>query len=133
MGPRLAVLISAGTLALSFGLPAGAAEKASISFPSQQAAKAAQPVVIQGQRNILEMVSEQLDLSDGQKVELKNLLRTEQEQVTALHQDLNSTDAQKSATFHQIRQQTKSSFVAVLTPEQRRELNRIMGDSSNKF
>lgn len=127
MGPRLAVLISAGALALSSSLPARAAEKASISYPSQPASKAAQPAVIQGQLNILEMVAEQLDLSAGQKIELQNLLRAEQEQVAALHQDLDSTDAQKSARFHQIRQQTKNSFVAVLTGEQRREFNRIMG------
>lgn len=127
MGPRLAVLISAGALALSSSLPARAAEKASISYPSQPASKAAQPTGIQGQRNVLEMVAEQLDLSAGQKIELQNLLRAEQEQVAALHQDLDSTDAQKSARFHQIRQQTKNSFVAVLTGEQRREFNRIMG------
>ena len=127
MGPRLAILFSAGALALASGLPARAAEKASISYPSQPATKAAQPAVMQGQRNILEMVAVQLDLSDGQKVELQSLLQKEQEQVTALHQDLKSTDAQKSARFHHIRQQTKSSFVAILTPEQRREFDRIMG------
>ena len=125
MGPTLAILLSAGALTLASGLPADAAEKASISY-SNQPAKAAQSVVIQGQRNVLEMVAEQLDLSDGQKIELQSLLQKEQEQVAALHQDLNSTDAQKSARFHQIRQQTKSSFIAVLTPEQRREFNRIM-------
>ena len=126
MGPRLAILFFAGALALMSGLPARAAEKASISYPSQPATKAAQPAAIQGQRNVLEMVAEQLDLSDGQKIELQGLLQKEQEQVAALHQDLNSTDAQKSARCHQIRQQTKSSFIAVLTPEQRREFNRIM-------
>lgn len=47
------------------------------------------------------MVAEQLDLSDGQKLELQNLLQAEQEQVAALHQDLNSTDAQKSARLDQ--------------------------------
>ncbi len=127
MGPRLAVLISAAALALAPGLPPRAAEKASISYPSQPASKAAQPMVIQGQRNVLEMVAEQLDLSGGQKLELQNLLQAEQEQVAALHQDLDSTDAQKSARFRQIRQQTKDRFVAGLTPEQRREFNRIMG------
>ena len=127
MGPRLAILISAGSLALSSSLPARAAEKASISYPSQPARKAAQPAVIQGQLNILEMVAEQLDLSAGQKIELQNLLRAEQEQVTALHQDLDSTDAQKSARFQQIRRQTKNSFVAGLTADQRREFIRIMG------
>src|SRR5579884_4402661 len=127
MGPRLAVLFSAGALALVSGMPARAAEKASISYPSQPASKAAQPAVIQGQRNILEMVAEQLDLSNGQKIDLQNLLEKEQEQVAALHQDLKATDAQKSASFRRIRQQTKDSFVAVLTPEQRREFNRIMG------
>ena len=127
MGPRLAILISAGALALLFGLPARAAEKASISYPSQPASKVAQPTGIQGQRSVLEMVAEQLDLSDGQKLELQNLLQAEQEQVAALHQDLDSTDAQKSARFRQIRQQTKDRFVAGLTPEQRREFNRIMG------
>lgn len=127
MGPRLAVLVAAGALALASGLPARAAEKASISYPSQPATKAARPAVIQGQRNVLEMVAEQLDLSDGQKIELQNLLQKEQEQVAALHQDLNSTDAQKSARYRQIRQKTKDSFVAVLTSEQRREFSRIMG------
>ena len=127
MGPRLAILFSAGALALTSGLPARAAEKASISYPSQPATKAAQPPVIQGQRNVPEMVAEQLDLSDVQKIELQSLLQKEQEQVAALHQDLNSTDAQKSAKFREIRRQTKSSFVAVLTADQRREFNRIMG------
>jgi Spy/CpxP family protein refolding chaperone len=73
------------------------------------------------------MVAEQLNLSDGQKLQLQNLLQAEQEQVTELHQDLKASDAQKSAKFRRIRQQTKGSFVAVLTPEQRREFNRIMG------
>ena len=125
MGPRLAILFSAGALALSSGLPARAAEKASISYPHQPTSNA--PAAIQGQRNVLEMVAEQLDLSDEQKLKLQNLLQTDQKRVAALHQDLNSTDAQKSAMFRQIRQQTKDSFVGVLTPEQRREFNRIMG------
>ena len=127
MGPRLAILFSAGALALVSGLPAHAAEKASISYPSQPAAKAGQPAVIQGERNVLEMVAEQLDLSDGQKFELQSLLQKEHDRVAALHQDLNSSDAQKSARFREIRRQTKNSFVAVLTADQRREFNRIMG------
>src|SRR5690349_2058565 len=127
MGPRLAVLISAGALALASGLPARAAERASISYPSQPASKAAQPAVIQGQRNVLEMIAEQLDLSNGQKLELQNLLQAEQEQVAALHQDLKSSDAQKRARYREIRQQTRDNFVAALTPEQRREFSRIMG------
>jgi|SRR5689334_23043284 len=127
MGPRLAILFSAGALALASGLPARAAEKVSLSYPNQPATKAAQPVVIQGQRNVLEIVAEQLDLSDAQKIELQSLLEKQQEQVAALHQDLNSTDAQKSARFREIRRQTKDRFVAVLTEEQRREFDRIMG------
>ena len=127
MGPRLAILFSAGALALMSGLPGRAAEKASISYPSQQTTKAVQPAVIQGQRNVLEMVAEQLDLSDGQKIDLQSLLQKEQEQVAALHQDLNTTDAQKSVRFREIRRRTKNSFVAVLTADQRREFNRIMG------
>lgn len=127
MGPRLAILFSAGALALISGLPARTAEKASISYPSQSVTKTAQPAVIQGQRNVLEMVAEQLDLSDGQKFELQSLLQQEHKQLTALHQDLNSTDAQKSARFREIRRQTKNSFVAVLTADQRREFDRIMG------
>ena len=127
MGPRLAILFSAGALALASSLPASAAEKASISYPSQPATKATKPAVIQGQRNVLEMVAERLDLSDRQKIELQSLLQKEQEQVAALHQDLNSTDAQKSVRFREIRRQTKNSFVAVLTGEQRREFNRSMG------
>ena len=75
MGPRLAVLISAGALALASGLPARAAEKASISYPSQPASKVAQTTGIQGQRSVLEMVAEQLDLSDGQKLELQTCFR----------------------------------------------------------
>ncbi|HEU5232816.1 MAG TPA: hypothetical protein VFU50_08155 [Terriglobales bacterium] len=127
MGPRLAILFSAGALALMSGLPARAAEKASISYPSQPSTKTGCPAVIQGQRNVLEMVAEQLDLSDGQKFELQSLLQQEHKQLTALHQDLNSTDAQKSARSREIRRQTKNSFVAVLTADQRREFNRIMG------
>jgi hypothetical protein len=73
------------------------------------------------------MVAEQLDLADGQKIELQNLLQEEQEQVAALHQDLNSTDTQKSVRFREIRRQTKDRFIAVLTEEQKREFNRIMG------
>lgn len=135
MGPRLAILISAGALALASGLPARATEKGSILHPSQPAIKSpAQPALIQGQRNILEMVGERLDLSDGQKLELQNLLQAEQEQVTELHRDLKSTDAQKNARYRQITQETKSSFVSVLTAEQRREFNRIMGPATpNKF
>ena len=129
MGPRLAILPSAGALALLSGLPADAAEKASTSYPSQSAVKTsgAQPALIQGQRNVLEMIAEQLDLSDGQNIELQNLLQLEQQRVAALHQDLNSTDAQKNARYRQIRQETKNGFVTVLTVEQRREFNRIMG------
>jgi Spy/CpxP family protein refolding chaperone len=127
MGPRLAILFSAGALALASSLPASAAEKASISYPSKPAAKAVRPAVIQGQRNVLEMVAERLDLSDRQKIELQSLLKNEQEQVAELHQDLKATDAQKSAKYRQIRLETKNSFVAVLTQEQRREFNRIMG------
>ena len=128
MGSRLAFLISVGALAMASALAARAAEKAPISYPNQPAIKSpANPAVVQGQRNVLEMVAEQLDLSDRQTLQLQNLLKAEQEQVTELHHDFKATDAQKSARYRQIRQQTKDSFVAVLTPEQRREFNRIMG------
>lgn len=127
MGPRLAILLSAGAIALLPGLPARAAEKASISYPSQPAVKAAQPTTIQERRSVLEMVAERLNLFDYQKIELKNLLQAQQDQLAALHQDLNSSDAQKSTKFLRIRRQTKDSFVALLTPEQRSEFNRLMG------
>ena len=129
MRPRLAILFSAGALALLPTLPAQAAEKASISYPSEASVKspAGRAAVVQGQRNVLEMVAEQLDLSAVQKGEVEDLLHAEQEQVTALHQDLKSSDAQKSALFRQIRQQTKDRFIAVLTQDQRREFSRIMG------
>jgi hypothetical protein len=72
MGSRLAVLIAVGALALASALPAPAAEKAPISYPNQPAIKSpAKPAVIEGQRNILQMVAEQLNLSDGQKLRAK--------------------------------------------------------------
>ena len=131
MGPRLAILFSIGALALLPSLPVQAAEKGSMAYASvsQPATKSqtTEPTLIQGQRNVLEMVADQLDLSNEQQSELQNLLQRQQEQVAALHEDLTSSDAEKSAKFHQIRQQTKQQFVAVLTRDQKREFNRIMG------
>jgi len=129
MGPKLALLFAAGALTLLPGLSARAAEKAPVSYSTESRLKSlpAQPALIQGKRSVLEMIAEHLDLSGVQKIDLQNLLDEEQKQVAALHQDVKSTDAQKSAKFHEIRQKTKDSFVAVLTPDQRREFNKIMG------
>jgi hypothetical protein len=54
-------------------------------------------------------------------LQLRTLIERQQQMVSALHQSNRLDDQQKQIESEQIRQQTKEQFIAMLTPEQRRQ------------
>jgi hypothetical protein len=130
MKSTIAIMISAGVLAVS---PAMSAQQAQGSFsyastpgqPSAAARIGKQPL-IQGQRDVLELMGDKLELSASQRLQLRSLLDRRQEQVTALHQNVQLSDDGKREEFQQIKRQTREDFLAMLTAPQRREFSRMM-------
>jgi hypothetical protein len=84
------------------------------------------PRTIEGQRDVLELMADNLDLSSQQKSELSALMGRQHELLAAMHQHTDLTDDQKSAQFQQIRRQTKEQFVAMLTQQQKKEFQSMM-------
>jgi Spy/CpxP family protein refolding chaperone len=132
MTSRIAIFVSAAVLALA---PAMRSQQANASPGFDFASSGNQPSVasenlkarsIQGQRDVLELMADKLDLSMQQKSQVEELIGHEHQQLSALHQHLDVSDEQKSADFQQIRRQTKEQFAAILTREQRREFQSLM-------
>lgn len=129
---RIANLIMSGALVLApaiYGQQTGVPQEfafASVPNVPTSTAKTAQPRTIQGQRDVLELVAQNLDLSHQQKYQLETLLGRQHELLVALHQHTEMSDEQKSAQFQEIRRQTKEQFVATLTPTQRRNFESMM-------
>lgn len=131
MKSRIAIMISAGVLAVSPALHAQGAQSGSFSYastPDQHSAtaQAGKQPIIQGQRNVLELMADKLELSATQKLQLHSLLDRQQVQVAALHQDVQLSDDGKREQFQQIKRQTREDFVAMLTAPQKREFSRMM-------
>jgi len=131
MKSRIAIFISAGVLAVAPAMNAQQARSGLFSYasaPSQPsaAAQVGKQPVIQGQRNVLELMADKLELSAAQKLQLHGLLDRQQEQVAALHQDVQLSDDGKREQFQQIKRQTREEFVAMLTAPQKREFSRMM-------
>jgi len=126
---RIAILFSAGALALAPAMVAQGGPGKAFAFASQtvQATQARQQRP--GQRHILELMADRLDFSDQQKLQLNSLLERQQQMISALHQNTHLDDQQKQTQSQQIRQQTKEQFVAMLTPEQRRQFGWMLRES----
>jgi hypothetical protein len=131
MKSRIAIMISAGVLAISPAMHAQQAQSGSFSYTSapgraSAAAQVGKQATIQGQRNILELMADHLELSSSQKLQLRSLLDHQQEQVSALHQDIQLSDDGKREQFQEIKRQTREDFLAMLTAPQKREFSRMM-------
>src|SRR6185312_6258239 len=131
MKSRIAIFISAGVMAVSHAMNAQQARSGSFSYASapgqpSAAAQVGKQPAIQGQRNVLELMADKLELSAAQKLQLHGLLDRQQEQVAALHQDVQLSDDGKREQFQQIKRQTREEFVAMLTAPQKREFSRMM-------
>jgi len=125
---RIAILFSAGALALAPAMVAQGGPGKAFAFASQTA-QARQQRPGHGQRHILELMADRLDFSDQQKLQLDSLLERQRQMISALHQNTQVDDQQKQTQSQQIRQQTKEQFVAMLTPEQRRQFGWMLRES----
>ena len=132
MSFRIAILLAAGALTIGPGInaqqPGVSTGNAFASRPTEQttAQQNRRPRTIQGQRDVLEMIGENLELSHQQKYQLESLIGRQRQMLTALHQHTDLSDEQKSAQFQAIRRQTKEQFVAILTRQQREEFESMM-------
>ncbi|MBV9075464.1 MAG: hypothetical protein JOZ10_17700 [Acidobacteria bacterium] len=104
--------------------PAMAFAGTSIGAGSTAAKLPSQP--IRGERDVLEMVAERLDLSMEQEHQLESLLGSERQSVAQLHHQTELSDEQKSIEFQQIRRKTKERFASILTRDQRQEFESMM-------
>lgn len=123
---RIAIIVSSGMLAVA---PASWAQRAVaapvFAYASTPAGATATSTIhrqhpSEGQRNVLEMIADNLDFSAAQRSHLQSLLDRQQDSLVTLHQSTEANDEQKRLAFQKIRQQTKQEFVAMLTPAQKR-------------
>lgn len=127
MKTRLFIIVSAGAFGLA---PAIAAQEAGrvpvFAYANQPSLASAPSQPSLAPHNVLEMMSDKLDLSGQQKLQLQTLIERRQQLLAALHQHTELSDDQKTAQFQRIRQQTKEQFAAMLTPEQKRDFEKMM-------
>jgi len=128
---KIAFVVSVSAMALAPAMVAQSGASQAFGFASQtdQTRQARQQRPGQGPRHILEIMADRLEFSDRQRLQLNNLLERQQQMMSAMHQNTQIGDQQKQAQAQQIRQHTKEQFVAMLTPEQRRQFGWMLRDS----
>ena len=122
---RMLIIVSAGALLFAPAIAAQDGQR-SFGFASQTVRDsvttvAGQQRYGQGQRNILELMADRMDFSGQQILQLQGLMGRQQQMLAMLHQNNRLDDQHKQELSDAIRQQTKDQFIAMLTPEQRRQ------------
>ena|SRR5215831_8159558 len=80
----------------------------------------------------LQKLSNELNLTDDQKAQLKPVLQGEVQQLKSVHSDASLSDEQKGAKMKEIHEGAKSQINSILTPEQQQKLAAIKEDNENK-
>lgn len=75
----------------------------------------------------IEWALNQLDLTDQQKQQIEAIFKEGREAAKAVKADTSLTDAQKQQKLAEIRKQTHDKVMSVLTEEQKKKLQEIMG------
>jgi len=70
----------------------------------------------------LQKLSNELNLTDDQKAQLKPVLQGEVQQLRSVHNDASLSDEQKGAKMKEIHEGAKSQINSILTPEQQQKL-----------
>jgi Spy/CpxP family protein refolding chaperone len=70
----------------------------------------------------LQKLSNELNLTDDQKAQLKPVLQGEVQQLRSVHNDASLSDEQKGAKMKEIHAGAKSQINTILTPEQQQKL-----------
>jgi hypothetical protein len=122
---RMLIIVLAGALSLT-PLVAAQSGRQAFAFAGPTGRDsittlASQQRYSQGQRNILELMADRLDFSGQQSSQLQILMGRQQQMLAALHQNSRLDDQHRQELSEAIRQQTKDQFIAMLTPEQRRQ------------
>jgi len=73
----------------------------------------------------LQMLSENLNLTDDQKAKLKPILQDQEQQVKAVNNDTSLTEEQKTAKKKALHESFHEQLNAVLTPEQQAKLKQM--------
>ena len=80
----------------------------------------------------LQKLSNELNLTDDQKAQLKPVLQGEVQQLKSVHNDASLSDEQKGAKMKEIHEGAKSQINTILTPEQQQKLAAIKEDNEDK-
>jgi Spy/CpxP family protein refolding chaperone len=80
----------------------------------------------------LEWMSKNLNLTDDQKAKLQPVFEDQQKQLQALKQDTSLTPEQKRAKVVEIHKATHQQVIAVLTPDQQKQLKEMRGKQMHK-
>jgi Spy/CpxP family protein refolding chaperone len=118
-------IVLTSALALTF-----AASSAFCQQPAQQPANDAtqQQPAQQGRHHnfdphkAAQRLGKRLNLTDDQTAKLEPILAAQQQKMAALRSDTSLTRDQRRQQFQAIRQDTKSQFATVLTPDQLQQL-----------
>lgn len=119
-----AILIGAALLVPSalFGQQDQASSQNSTSAPMRHQSRAAG----QNQRRRFMEFVRQLNLSPEQQIQFKALMHTQRQQFMALKRDASLSDQEKKQQAQQTQKQVRKQFLAMLTPEQEKQVNVIM-------
>jgi len=75
----------------------------------------------------LEHMTKMLNLTSDQQQKIKPILENEQSQMTALHEDTTTPQADRMAKAREIRQNSQQQINGILTPEQQQKWQSMQG------
>jgi Spy/CpxP family protein refolding chaperone len=117
--------------ALTFGCAVAFAAPApdSNSPPHRQRGPAAQ----RPDHDILQQLSEKLNLTEEQKTAIKPILAAEANEIKTVHQDASLSNEQKQAKTKEIRDSSREKINALLTPEQQKIFAEMKGQPGDRM
>jgi len=119
-----AILIGAALLVPSalFGQADQASPQNSTSVPLRHQSRAAG----QNQRRRFMDFVRKLNLSPEQQTQFKALMHTQRQQFMVLKRDASLSDLERKQQAQQVQKQVRQQFLAMLTPEQEKQVNAML-------
>jgi Spy/CpxP family protein refolding chaperone len=82
--------------------------------------------------DMLQQLSEKLNLTEEQKTKVKAILADEATEIKAVHADTALTTEQKAAKVKEIRDSSREKINALLTPEQQKKFAEMKGQAAGR-
>lgn len=130
MKNRLAIM----GLALALGVPAFAQETKTESDTSKQSAQEDRMERRHARRGMMkDRLAQELNLTDAQKTQLRNMHQQNREQMKAIKTDDSLTQEQKKEKFKALHESRQAQMNSILTPDQQQKFAQIKENRKGKI